>query len=48
MIGSGRRNAHCLAIAPNANSSMIVGTSPSIEPNKRIMRTPTEHGQVRI
>lgn len=34
MIGSGRRNAHCLAIAPNANSSMIVGTSPSIEPNK--------------
>ena len=34
MKGTGRRNAHCLAIAPNANSSMIVGTSPSIEPNK--------------
>jgi ribonucleoside-diphosphate reductase alpha chain len=34
MEGTGRRNAHCLAIAPNANSSMIVGTSPSIEPNK--------------
>ena len=34
MDGTGRRNAHLLAIAPNANSSMIVGTSPSIEPNK--------------
>ena len=34
MDGTGRRSAHFLAIAPNANSSMIVGTSPSIEPNK--------------
>lgn len=34
MEGTGRRNAHMLAIAPNANSSMIVGTSPSIEPWK--------------
>ena len=34
MMGSGRRNAHLLAIAPNANSSIIVGTSPSIEPSK--------------
>tara|TARA_E500000318_G_scaffold85124_1_gene80987 strand:+ start:2058 stop:3824 length:1767 start_codon:yes stop_codon:yes gene_type:complete len=34
MKGSGRRNAHLLAIAPNANSSMIVSTSPSIEPHK--------------
>ena len=34
MEGTGRRNAHLLAIAPNANSSMIVVTSPSIEPNK--------------
>lgn len=34
MAGTGRRNAHLLAIAPNANSSMIVGTSPSIEPWK--------------
>lgn len=34
MVGTGRRNAHLLAIAPNANSSMIVGTSPSIEPWK--------------
>lgn len=34
MKGSGRRNAHLLAIAPNANSSMIVGCSPSIEPHK--------------
>ena len=34
MEGTGRRNAHMLAIAPNANSSMIVDTSPSIEPWK--------------
>jgi len=34
MDGTGRRNAHLLAIAPNANSSIIVATSPSIEPNK--------------
>ncbi len=34
MLGSGRRNSHLLAIAPNANSSIIVGTSPSIEPSK--------------
>lgn len=33
-IGSGMRNAHLIAIAPNANSSIILGTSPSIEPNK--------------
>lgn len=32
--GTGRRNSHLLAIAPNANSGMIVGTSPSIEPIK--------------
>src|SRR6056300_595761 len=34
MRGTGRRNAHLLAIAPNANSSIICGTSPSIEPSK--------------
>ena len=34
MKGTGRRNAHLLAIAPNANSSMITGCSPSIEPHK--------------
>ena len=34
MEGTGRRNSHLLAIAPNANSSIICGTSPSIEPNK--------------
>jgi len=33
-IGSGRRNAHLLAIAPNANSSILLGISPSIEPWK--------------
>lgn len=34
MQGSGRRNAHLLAIAPNANSSIICGCTPSIEPLK--------------
>ena len=34
MKGTGMRNAHMLAIAPNANSSLIGGTSPSIEPWK--------------
>ena len=33
-VGSGRRNSHLLAVAPNANSGMILGTSPSIEPLK--------------
>lgn len=33
-IGSGVRNSHLLAIAPNANSSIIAGSSPSIEPWK--------------
>ena len=32
--GIGIRNTHLLAIAPNANSSIIAGTSPSIEPWK--------------
>jgi ribonucleoside-diphosphate reductase alpha chain len=32
--GSGMRHAHLLAIAPNASSGVILGTSPSIEPNK--------------
>ena len=35
MLGSGRRNAHLLAVAPNASSSIICdGTSPSIEPSR--------------
>jgi ribonucleoside-diphosphate reductase alpha chain len=34
MLGTGRRNANLLAIAPNANSSAIAGTSASIEPIK--------------
>ena len=33
LIGTGRRNAHLMAIAPNANSAILLGTSPSIEPN---------------
>jgi ribonucleoside-diphosphate reductase alpha chain len=32
MVGTGRRNSHLLAIAPNSNNSVILGTSPSIEP----------------
>lgn len=32
MAGTGLRNAHLLAIAPNANSGIIADTSPSIEP----------------
>jgi len=31
-VGSGFRNAHLLAIAPNASSADIVGASPSVEP----------------
>jgi len=31
-VGTCRRNAHLLAVAPNSNSSIILDTSPSIEP----------------
>jgi len=34
LVGTGERNAHLLAIAPNANSSIICGCSASIEPIK--------------
>ena len=33
-VGTGRRNSHLLAIAPNASSGVILSTSPSIEPLK--------------
>lgn len=33
-VDSGKRNAHLLAIAPNASSGVILSTSPSIEPSK--------------
>ena len=33
-VGTGRRNAHLLAVAPNASSGVILSTSPSIEPLK--------------
>ena len=33
-IGTGKRNSHLLAIAPNASSGIILSTSPSIEPLK--------------
>lgn len=32
MKGTGLRNSHLLAIAPNANSGLICGVSPSVEP----------------
>lgn len=32
LVGSWRRNSHLFAIAPNANSSVLCNTSPSIEP----------------
>jgi len=34
LIGTGQRNAHLLAVAPNSNNSIICDTSPSIEPWK--------------
>ena len=34
MAGTGKRFSHMLAIAPNASSGDILGTSPSIEPHK--------------
>ena len=34
MRGTGLRHAHLLAIAPNSNSAVILGCSPSIEPYK--------------
>jgi len=33
-MGTGMRNSHLLAIAPNASSSALVGSSPSVEPWK--------------
>lgn len=32
LVGTGRRNSHIFAIAPNANSSVLCNTSPSVEP----------------
>lgn len=32
MKNSGRRNSHLMALAPNSNNSIIIGTSPAIEP----------------
>ncbi len=34
LLGSGHRNAYLLAIAPNANSSILCNCTPSIEPIK--------------
>ena len=33
-VGTGRRNSHLIAIAPNASNGVILSTSPSIEPLK--------------
>lgn len=38
-VGSGRRNAHLMAIAPNASSGILLSTSPSIEPSKAVAYT---------
>lgn len=32
MLGTGRRNSHVMAIAPNSNNAIVLGTSPCIEP----------------
>ena len=50
MAGSGRRNSHLLAIAPNASSSIICGgTSPSIEPTRaNIFTHKTLSGSYRV
>ena len=50
MVGSGRRNSHLLAIAPNASSSIICGgTSPSIEPTRaNIFTHKTLSGSYRV
>jgi len=34
LVGYGVRNAHLLAVAPNASSGIILSTSPSTEPHK--------------
>lgn len=33
MVGTGRRNSHLIAPAPNANSAILLGSSPGTEPN---------------
>lgn len=46
MFGTGRRNAHLIAIAPNATSSSMCNTSPSIEPiNANIYVQATSRGK---
>lgn len=37
--GTGLRNSHLMAIAPNANNSILAGTSPGIEPNRAVAFT---------
>lgn len=32
MVGTGLRNSHLMALAPNSNNAIVAGTSPSIEP----------------
>ena len=48
-VGAGVRNAHLLAIAPNSNSSLILSTSPSIEPWKaNVIEKTTRAGSTTI
>lgn len=45
MVGTGMRNAHLIAIAPNATSGILCNTSPSIEPiNANIFVQKTRSG----
>ena len=47
MKGTGRRNSHLLAIAPNSTTSRIIGVSPSCEPvNANIFVSNTMHGDI--
>lgn len=36
LVGTGMRNAHLCAIAPTSNNSIIIGTSPCIEPEESV------------
>lgn len=49
MVGTGRRNSHLTAIAPNASTSNILTTSPSIEPYRaNAYRQRIQTGQIFI
>ncbi|AAS18079.1 ribonucleoside-diphosphate reductase alpha subunit [Singapore grouper iridovirus] len=50
LVGYGVRNAHLLAVAPNANSALLLGTSASVEPeigNAYVHRTRAGSHQIK-